>query len=88
MKDRLLEVKTSVEPHMQSLKTKSIEVYETSKSTLSPHIVKAQEVVDPYFQVFLFFLYFFSFVDAIHSYEPNINNICWTASKEVQQAIY
>ncbi|XP_050363459.1 golgin IMH1-like [Argentina anserina] len=50
VKEQWSVVKESVEPHVQSLKTKSIEAYETSKSTLAPHVIKAQEFVDPYFQ--------------------------------------
>ncbi|KAK9946721.1 hypothetical protein M0R45_012168 [Rubus argutus] len=50
VKEQWLVVKESVEPHVQSLSTKSIEVYKTSKSTLAPHVIKAQEFVDPYFQ--------------------------------------
>ncbi|XP_070669341.1 uncharacterized protein [Malus domestica] len=43
-------VKDTVEPHVKSLSTKTFEVYEVSKTTLAPHVIKAQEVVDPYFQ--------------------------------------
>ncbi|KAF3446468.1 hypothetical protein FNV43_RR11647 [Rhamnella rubrinervis] len=50
IKEQWLVVKTSAEPHLQMLTTKTIEVYESSKSALAPHVVKVQEVVDPYFQ--------------------------------------
>ncbi|XP_034198662.1 uncharacterized protein LOC117614085 isoform X1 [Prunus dulcis] len=50
IKEQWLVVKESVEPHVKSLSKKTVEVYETSKSTLAPHVLKAQEVVDPYFQ--------------------------------------
>ncbi|XP_009367949.1 uncharacterized protein LOC103957503 [Pyrus x bretschneideri] len=43
-------LKDTVEPHVKSLSTKTFEVYEVSKTTLAPHVIKAQEVVDPYFQ--------------------------------------
>ena len=46
-------VRTSAEPHLETLKTKTIEAYETSKSALAPHVSRVQEIVDPYFQVFI-----------------------------------
>ncbi|KAB1204472.1 hypothetical protein CJ030_MR8G028132 [Morella rubra] len=43
-------LKTNAEPHVQSLTKKTIEVYEASKSKVTPHIVQVREFVDPYFQ--------------------------------------
>ncbi|XP_010472451.1 PREDICTED: apolipoprotein A-IV-like [Camelina sativa] len=43
-------VKTHVEPHVQTLSTKAKEAYHASKSAVTPHIVKFQEHVDPYYQ--------------------------------------
>ncbi|CAL9233800.1 unnamed protein product [Arabidopsis halleri] len=43
-------VKTHVEPHVQTLSTKAKEAYHASKSAVTPHIVKIQEHVDPYYQ--------------------------------------
>ncbi|XP_071725029.1 uncharacterized protein [Rutidosis leptorrhynchoides] len=48
--EQLEALRTQAEPHVQTVKAKSIEVYETSKTTLTPHVIKVQEVVDPYFQ--------------------------------------
>ncbi|KAM2273824.1 hypothetical protein ACFX1S_043705 [Malus domestica] len=50
IKEQWMVVKDTVEPHVKSLSAKTIEVYEVSKTTLAPHVLKAQEVVDPYFQ--------------------------------------
>ncbi|CAN6721340.1 unnamed protein product [Malus baccata var. baccata] len=50
IKEQWVVVKDTVEPHVKSLSAKTIEVYEVSKTTLAPHVLKAQEVVDPYFQ--------------------------------------
>ncbi|KAE8056554.1 hypothetical protein FH972_013322 [Carpinus fangiana] len=50
IKDQWVVVKTNVEPHVQSVTKKSIEVYETSKSAVTPHVVRVRELVDPYFQ--------------------------------------
>lgn len=48
-------VKTHVEPHVQTLSTKAKEAYHASKNAVTPHIVKFQEHVDPYYQVRYFF---------------------------------
>ncbi|CAL5184179.1 unnamed protein product [Lathyrus oleraceus] len=43
-------VKTKVEPHVQLLTTKTVEVYKSSKDALTPHLSKGLECVDPYYQ--------------------------------------
>ncbi|CAH8390001.1 unnamed protein product [Eruca vesicaria subsp. sativa] len=43
-------IKTHVEPHVHTLSTKAKEAYHASKSAVTPHIVKFQEHVDPYYQ--------------------------------------
>lgn len=65
IKEQWLIVKTSAEPHLQTLTTKTIDSYESSKSALAPPLVKVQEVVDPYFQVF-YFICFLIFADNLH----------------------
>lgn len=51
MKEQWLIVATHVEPHVQSLTAKTKEVYEKSKDVVTPHVLKAKELADPYFQV-------------------------------------
>ncbi|KAF8400207.1 hypothetical protein HHK36_013503 [Tetracentron sinense] len=50
LKEQWLTFTTYVEPHVQSLTTKTVEVYEASKTAITPHIVKVKEFSDPYFQ--------------------------------------
>ncbi|XP_039052173.1 uncharacterized protein LOC120193809 isoform X3 [Hibiscus syriacus] len=50
IKDQWVVVTAHAEPHVRSLKTKTVEVYEASKTAVTPHVVKVQEIVDPYFQ--------------------------------------
>ncbi|XP_074334476.1 uncharacterized protein LOC141671927 isoform X3 [Apium graveolens] len=50
MKDQWFVVKSNAEPHVKSFTTKCIQVYETSKTAATPHVIKAHEVVDAYYQ--------------------------------------
>ncbi|KAK1289724.1 hypothetical protein QJS10_CPB18g00072 [Acorus calamus] len=47
-KEQWVVLTTHVEPYIQTASAKTVEIYETSKSTLKPHIIKAQELVEPY----------------------------------------
>ncbi|KAK9279699.1 hypothetical protein L1049_013379 [Liquidambar formosana] len=50
MKKHWLVITTYIEPHVQSLTSKTVEVYEVSKSAITPHIIIVQKFADPYFQ--------------------------------------
>ncbi|XP_004501205.1 uncharacterized protein [Cicer arietinum] len=50
VKEQWSVVKTKTEPHVQLLTTRTVEVYKSSKDALAPHISKAIECVDPYYQ--------------------------------------
>lgn len=64
VKEQWLIATTNVEPHLHSLKTKTLEIYASSKDAVTPHVLKVQEIADPYFQV----IYFCS----------NLNKLCIT----------
>ncbi|KAG6510041.1 hypothetical protein ZIOFF_028049 [Zingiber officinale] len=44
---------SSTEPYVQTVSSKAVEVYHTSKSAMSSHIAKVQEISDPYFHVLM-----------------------------------
>ena len=44
-------VKTTAEPHVQLLTTKTVEAYKATKDAVTPHFNKLQEFVDPHYQV-------------------------------------
>lgn len=50
IKEQWVVVKMNVEPHVQSLSKKTIEVYEASKSAVTPHVERVHEFIDPHFQ--------------------------------------
>lgn len=41
----------NVEPHAQKLTRKAIEMYQVSKNAAIPYVIRAVDLVDPYFQV-------------------------------------
>ncbi|WOK96344.1 hypothetical protein Cni_G05051 [Canna indica] len=51
IKEQWVILATNAEPYVQTLSTKTVEVYHTSKDTIATHVVKVQEMADPYVQV-------------------------------------
>jgi hypothetical protein len=51
IKEQWVVITTQVKPHVQSLTAKTVQIYEASKTTVTPHIIRVQEIADPYFQV-------------------------------------
>ena len=86
IKEQWLVVKTSAEPHLQSLSAKTIEVFETSKTALAPHVLKVQEIVDPYFQVFILNIFYYLLFVLL---TVNIQSKSMvTGSKTIQQTVH
>ncbi|CAN1345335.1 hypothetical protein LINPERPRIM_LOCUS40340 [Linum perenne] len=50
VKTSLVVVTTRVEPHVRSVTAKTVEFYVTSKTAINAHLIRVQEIVDPYFQ--------------------------------------
>ncbi|XP_011082110.1 uncharacterized protein LOC105164957 [Sesamum indicum] len=50
IKEQWVVITTNVEPHVQTLTAKTVEIYEVSKNAVTPHIIKWQELADPYLQ--------------------------------------
>lgn len=51
IKEQWVVIATNIEPRVQTLTTKTVEIYEVSKNVVTPHIVKVQELANPYYQV-------------------------------------
>lgn len=58
VKDWWLTFVTYVEQHVQTLTTRTIEVYDACKMTIAPHVAKVREMTDPYFLVISLLLNF------------------------------
>jgi hypothetical protein len=50
-KENWVILKKNAEPYVRMASTKSVEVYQASKDFITPHLVNACEVADPYLQV-------------------------------------
>lgn len=59
-KENWVILKNNAEPYVRMASTKSIEVYQASKDFITPHLLNAREVADPYLQVRLLLLRFHS----------------------------
>ncbi|KAL6549717.1 hypothetical protein OROMI_020205 [Orobanche minor] len=49
IKEQWVVIATNIEPHVQTLTTRTVEIYEVSKDAATPHIIKVQELVAPYY---------------------------------------
>ncbi|KAK4422413.1 hypothetical protein Salat_1823600 [Sesamum alatum] len=50
IKEKWVLVSSNVEPHVRTVTAKTLEIYESSKTAVTPHIIRVMEFVDPYFQ--------------------------------------
>ncbi|XP_074556618.1 uncharacterized protein LOC141812527 [Curcuma longa] len=50
IKEQWLFLVSSAEPYVQTMSSKTVDIYHKSKCTISSHVVKVQEFSDPYFQ--------------------------------------
>ncbi|CAN1236184.1 hypothetical protein LINGRAPRIM_LOCUS1651 [Linum grandiflorum] len=73
-KEKLVVVTTQVEPHVRSLTAKTVDFYDTSKTAIEVHVIRVQEIVDPYFQEAKKFSK--PYIDQIATVaEPHVNRI-------------
>lgn len=51
VKEQWVVITTNLKPHLELVRTKGFEIYETSKGSITPHIFKVQELAEPHVQV-------------------------------------
>ncbi|KAH9623746.1 hypothetical protein KSS87_021226 [Heliosperma pusillum] len=74
MKEQWVVVTEYVEPHVQSLTSKTVEAFEASKTAVKPHIVKVHELADPYYQ------------EVKRASKPYIDQVATVAKPHVEKA--
>lgn len=50
LKEQWIVMTTNLKPHMELVRTKAFEIYETSKGAITPNLVKVQELAEPHVQ--------------------------------------
>jgi len=53
----LVVLKKNAEPYVQKVSTRSVELYESSRVAVTPHVVKVKEFIHPYYQVLVSRIY-------------------------------
>ncbi|KAL9226926.1 hypothetical protein vseg_002683 [Gypsophila vaccaria] len=74
VKEQWVIVTEYVEPHVQLLTAKTAEAFESSKTAVKPHIIRVQELADPYYQ------------DFKRASKPYIDQVATAAKPHVEKA--
>ncbi|XP_073050996.1 uncharacterized protein [Primulina eburnea] len=86
VKEQWVVISTNVEPHFKSITEKSIEIYEASRVAVTPHVIKVQELMNPYFQEFKKFSK--PYIDqAATATRPYVDNIRVTLKLYTKEAV-
>ncbi|KAL6556524.1 hypothetical protein OROGR_005812 [Orobanche gracilis] len=77
IKEQWLVIATNIEPHVQTLTTRTAEIYEVSKDAATPHIIKVQELVAPHYHEVRKFRkpYIDQFANAARPHVKKLHNI-------------
>ncbi|KAK4435654.1 hypothetical protein Salat_0728900 [Sesamum alatum] len=87
IKEQWVVITTNVEPHVQTLTAKTVEIYEVSKNAVTPHIIKVQELADPYFQEVRKFSK--PYIDQVATAaRPHIDNLRTALKPYTQEAVH